>query len=189
MCTVGTIRVRVGACRKESTGDYGSVGGSAEIEVELHGATDGDIERERRKWLSLALAVVDDAIREQRGEAPRPAAPAPSPDAAPPRKETGRWGTADDGRAARRTPPGRKAGEARGDDDPPNTGRALFARLKDLDEANGSDLVKHVSKWGKARGVEGRITEWGRDEVKAGWAEARRYAEALRESESLQGSY
>src|SRR5947209_13225086 len=139
MVSVNRITLRVGASRKEGTGDYGSVGASCEAEVEIHGgATPAEIMEVRDQYLSLCECTVDDELARQRaaaGAAPRPSSAPAAADCKP--RST--WGSADRGEAARRTD-GRTGKQPAAGGDAPQTGRALFARLKDHDEANGTEL-------------------------------------------------
>lgn len=194
-----SIRLKIGAQRKEGTDNYGSIGASCEVEgVEIPaGATPEQILEIRDYWFGLCEMSVTQQLAVLRGQQPgaapaanghaapppaRPAAPAP----AAPARERQTWQTADHGEAARERPRGGGGG---GKDGPPRSGKALYARLKDLDEADDSlGLVKWAQRWGKSRGNDGRITQWSDEEAAAGWTAAQRHMEALARSESLQSA-
>lgn len=196
--TIGKVTVKVGTARKEGTEGYGSIGATCEVEVEMLGAGAADLTEARDRWIAWCEQTVAEAIARQRaaldgghGSAPmpapaRPAAlPAPAPE--PPRKERREWG----GPAAAREREERRGGDRRDGggnrDGVPRSGGALYARLKEMDEqTEGLGVVKHVSRWAKARGNNDRMSDWDRDDVRDGWAEAQTYLEALRESERLQ---
>jgi len=200
MCTIGDIRVKVGLSRKEGTEHYGSIGASIEVEVQLHGATPGDVQAQRDHWLSWCAEALDRAIADQRGGAATPnhAAPAPAPAGLPaPSGPTGKpqqtWGTAYPSAGAPAPPPGAGgAGGRRGAGNPegaPRSGGGLYARLKGMDEQNPNlKIVQHVKAWAKGGGNDARFSDWSPEWVQSGWGEAERYLEALRESERLQGA-
>lgn len=192
-----SIRLKIGAQRKEGTDNYGSIGASCEVEgVEIPaGATPEQILEIRDYWFGLCEMSVQQQLAVLRGAgSAQAAAPAANGHAAPPprqpapprERERQTWPTADHGEAARERPRPARGGD-RGD--APRSGRALYARLKDMDEADeGLKVVKHVSRWAKARGNDSRMTDWSDDQAADGWREACRYLEALRESASLQGA-
>lgn len=198
MCTIGTIKIKVGLSRKEGTDNYGSIGASIEAEIELHGATPADVQTNRDHWLSWCADALDKAIADQRGAHAHaaPAAPAalPAP-VGPTGKPQQSWGTAypSAGAPTPAPPPanGSGGGPRRGNQyGPPRNGKALFARLKEMDERDPNlRIVKHVSAWAKAGGNDARFGDWSGDWVTAGWAEAEKYLEALRESARLQSGY
>jgi hypothetical protein len=200
MCAVGGVKIKVGLSRKEGTDNYGSIGASVEVEVELHGATIGDIQGARDQWLSWCAEAVDRAIADQRsagGAAPAPhhgpapaALPAPNGHPAPapaPSRPQG-WGTAYPSAGAAPPPSGaQRRGGGGNQDGPPRSGGGLYARLKGMDEQTPAlKIVQHVKDWAKAGGNDGRFSDWTSEWVSAGWGEAQRYLEALRESDRLQ---
>lgn len=197
------ITLRVEVCRKEGTASYGSIGASYSVDgIELPaGASDEAITRIRDHWTAFCQISVDTELARLRagadaGPASRPASPAPAPAAAePPRKARSEWGTADHGRAAEptdgrtgRAPSAGRNGNSNRDG-VPRSGGALYARLKEMDERDaGLGMVKRIARWAKNRGNDARMSDWGRDDVAEGWAEAESYLEALRESDSLQSA-
>jgi hypothetical protein len=201
MCTTGSVKVRVDISRKEGTTNFGSNGASVGVEVELHGASSADIENARVHWTSWCADAVDHVLAAQRqdqGGAPAPALPAPAPAHPQPAGPTGRprseWGTAYPAAGGPPVaPPARAHGGGTGNgngDGPPRSGGGLYAKLKDLDEKNPSlRIVRHVANWAKAGGNADRMSGWPSEWVEGGWAEAQRYLEALRKSESLSAGY
>jgi hypothetical protein len=195
------ITIRVGVCRKESTGDYGSIGAECAVDgIEVPaGAAPEELARVRAHWMTWCAATVDEELAALRdgaapATAPRPAEPARE-SAPPPRKERVEWGTADHGEAARRKPAGggngngrRGAGGGPDRSEAPRSGSALLARVKDLDEENGTDLYKTVCRWAKGQGNNDRMKDWTPDDVRDGWAVAQERMEALRKSEEFQES-
>lgn len=56
----------------------------------------------------------------------------------------------------------------------PRSGRALFARVKDL-EANGYEgLLSHANRWAKLREFPGRMVDFDADQTAEAWAEIQR---------------
>ncbi len=57
---------------------------------------------------------------------------------------------------------------------PPRSGKALFAWIKDRDEANGSHLLSILTDWGKDNGFPPRMVHWNAEQVDQGHTEALR---------------
>lgn len=184
--------VKIGVCRKEGTANYGSIGASCEIEgIEVPaGATAQDVAAIATSYYQIARAAVEAELARQRaGSAAGPAAANGHAPAPPPRKERHEWDTADHGEAARRRPMGGGGNGGNGDrSGPPKSGKGLYARLKDLDEAHDYGVLQRVKSWAKQEGNDARMSDWTPDEIRDGWAVAERFLEALRESDRLQSA-
>jgi hypothetical protein len=75
--------------------------------------------------------------------------------------------------------PDRQQGERKQYDGPPRSGKALFAWVKDQEQRQGVELLKHLNAYAKSQNLPGRMVDWQEDEV------ADVYAEACRKLESL----
>lgn len=98
------------------------------------------------------------ALSQGRREDPEPTRSLPAPD-------RGR----DRDRAPDRAPGQATGGLA------PRTGKALFAWLREIDEKSGTDVLRNVTEWGKARRYPPRMIAWNGDQV----GEAVDYCHAL----------
>lgn len=112
----------------------------------------------------------------QAGEQPS----APSHDATPRRQSTRRPEVGHD--LPPPLPPTRVNGKPH--DGPPRTGRALFAWVKDQEQAYEVGLLKYLNGWGKLQDFPGRMVDWDADQVALGLSEARRKLESLQTAEA-----
>jgi hypothetical protein len=55
---------------------------------------------------------------------------------------------------------------------PPQTGKALFAWVKQHDEKHGTELLAALSEWAKQRQFPARMVQWNAEQVKKAFAEA-----------------
>ena len=62
----------------------------------------------------------------------------------------------------------------------PQTGRQLWAYLKDRGEAVGVDLVGYFNKWARLQDFPGRVVDWDADQVAVALAEAERKLSQVR---------
>jgi hypothetical protein len=81
--------------------------------------------------------------------------------------------------AGRQPPHDRPPHERRGDgggngnQGPPRSGKALYARVKELEKGRGINLLEHLNNWAKVRGFPGRMIEWSESEVADAYIEAK----------------
>jgi hypothetical protein len=122
------------------------------------------------------------AARPQPPRGPQ-ASPAQAPEPGHREKERHHWDTAGHGEEARRTPPSNGH-----HDDRPRTGRALFAWLKGQDEQHDFGVLRHVAGWAKRQGAPERMVEWDAEWTTAGYGEACKRIQALKESAEFQES-
>jgi hypothetical protein len=152
------ITMAVSVCRKESTGDYGSVGASVGFDgIEIPSdATGEQVAAIHRHWLAVCEAAVGDELDRLRtaGRPPRP--PVPTADG-------GRYDGPDD------------RGQARDDDrgeaeKPPIDGRQLLGwASKQEPAAKGAVLA-----FGRARGYRSKVVDWTPEQVAAAYHAARK---------------
>ena len=57
--------------------------------------------------------------------------------------------------------------------DGPQTGRGLFAWIKQQDEKHGYGLLRTISDWAKSQGFPARMVQWNEEQVRQAVAEAR----------------
>jgi hypothetical protein len=65
----------------------------------------------------------------------------------------------------RRPPLPPRGVERRNNGKPPETGRALYAWVKDQEEQSGVPLVKGLQSWGKKQGFDDKMTNWSPQQV------------------------
>ncbi len=176
------ITIKVGICRKEGDGNFGSYGATCEVEgIEIGAGTPPmEVAHIRDQWLVFCEATVAAELARQRGHAPAPV-PAPAPARTNGHaQERGQWGdTADRGDAARRGGP-----VAPESGDCPKSGGGLYAWVKDQDEKYDLGLLKHINAWAKRQQLEGRMKDWEPGDIKKAWNEANRRIRAVRQAES-----
>ena len=151
------MRLVIETCRKVGLPEYSSVGALARIELDVSDSLDAQAIFDQCRILQeVADRVVDARLARPEQPSPAPARePAcnGNPHATRPR--------ADDDESPRR-------GSA------PQDGRQLVRWARDHDEREGANLFQAIVKFGKDNGYQGRVMDWGRDEVASAYDRARR---------------
>jgi hypothetical protein len=58
----------------------------------------------------------------------------------------------------------------------PRSGKALYGWIRDFEAIRTNPrILNHVSRWGHANGMPGRMLDWDADQVVAGWSEIKRH--------------
>ena len=65
---------------------------------------------------------------------------------------------------------------------PPRTGKALFAWIREQEQRYEVGLLKYLNQWGKLQEFPGRIVDWDFDQVSLGYHEASRKLQAVQVS-------
>ncbi|WP_165224957.1 Rad52/Rad22 family DNA repair protein [Aquisphaera insulae] len=125
-----------------------------------------------RDWLHANAPQAKD-----RPHAPHPSAPAPASPSVPHAGEEARTPPSPAAAAEANGPVVRPAAEG---PTAPQTGKALFAWLKQQDEKHDLGLLRLVSDWGKREDLPTRMLDWDADQVQRGYAEARIALQASR---------
>ncbi len=188
-----STKLSIGLTRKVGLPEFGSVGASASIEVEVDAALLSDPAALAAKIHSLQTIVgqaVDDELTAQQRAIPRRA-----PETRPARpvavaaasanghhKERTDWGN----QRARGAVAAPASGDRRSDrsDGPPRSGKGLFAWCKEQESATGFELIRHLNGWAKREGLPYKMGEWTGDEIAAGHAEAVKRLRALDSQET-----
>lgn len=73
-------------------------------------------------------------------------------------------------------PPQRSQGGSgsNGNNQPPRTGKALYARVRELEQQNEVALLKYLNGWAKLQDFPGRMIDWDAEQAALGYAEAMR---------------
>lgn len=185
------IKLHVNVCRKLGRPDFGSVGASCGLEVEVK-VGDGRIvefpdAESIRKQVRHAYRLCEEAVAEELArltaeegsQTSLPPKPTVEPER-PPAKQKHEW----EGRRPRAGQGGRPPGTDRA----PTTGKGLFRWLKEQEEKIGAPgLIGYVNRWGKLQEFGGKIVEWTGPEVADAYREAvRKLAEIAAAPAELQ---